>query len=315
MAATVETFLNIESIDMAHAGLEPGFLKGEVAVIPGSTSNIGLAFARAIAWAGGKVVVSGTNEKNGAEATRVINAENAPGTAVFVKCDVTKESDVKNLAKVSDDTFGKVDILINNAMNMQLHGKVLGSSGSLLQQSFDISGLGVLYAINEFVPAMIERKHGVVIYSSTQYHFSPPYIGSAIYTATKAAASSLHMSLANEIGPYEENGVSVFLYMPTGVGRFVPPPNLDGSQPPPPKPSSTGFAGAVPPEANAAGLLHCLINRGKLHRSGISTVEALHAMHYPFPYPEAARQSKLHRLNDVELTWVHRNIGPGFTEQ
>ena len=318
MMAAIDTFLNIESIDMTYAGLQAGFLEGEVAVIPGSTSNIGLAYARAIAWAGGKVVVSGTNAENGAEIERVINAENSPGTAIFVKCDVTQESDVQNLAEKALETFGKVDILINNAMNMRLNGPILGSPGSLLEQSFAISGLGVLYAINAFVPGMVERKHGVVVYSSTQYHYTPRYIGSAIYTATKAAASSLTMSLANEIGPYDEHGVSVFMYLPTGVGRRRPPSggaaSADGEAPPPPRPSSTGFAGPVPPESNAAGLLHCLLNRGKLHGSGVSTVEALHAMDYPFPYPEAARQSTMHRLSDIELTWVHRNIGKGFSE-
>ena len=316
MAANIDTFLNIDSIDLAYAGLKKGSLEGEVAVIPGSTSNIGLGYARAIAWAGGKVVVSGTNEKAGAEIERVINLENAPGTAIFVKCDVTKEEEVKNLAKRAVEAFGKVDILINNAMNMRLGSPVLGASASLLEQSFAISGLGVLFAVNAFVPAMLERKHGVVVYSSTQFHYSPPFIGNSIYCASKAVATSMIFSLANEVGPYSESGVSVFCYLPTGVGRRDPsaaPASPGGEAPPAPKPSSTGFAGPIPPEANAAGLVFCLINAEKLHRSGISTVEAFHGMKYPFPYPEAARESKHKRLNDRELTFVFRNIGPGFS--
>lgn len=314
MATNIETFLDIESIDLTYAGLQPGSLKDEVAVIPGSTSNIGLAYARAIAWSGGKVVVSGRREKEGAEIERVINEENGPGTALFVKCDVSDEADVKNLAKRAFDAYGKVDILINNAMNMQLRGPVLGTPAEQLDQSYAISGRGILLAINEFVPGMLERKHGIVVYSTTQFHFSPPYIGGAIYTAGKAAATSILMSLANEVGPYEENGVSVFGYLPNGVGRRRPPANPDGTPPPPPKPSSTGFAGGIPPEANAAGLIYCMLNAAKLHRSGISGVEAFHAMKYPFPFPEAARESKLHRLSDKEMTWVFRNMGSGFAE-
>lgn len=314
MAEDRGTFLDIEPIDLTYAGLEKGSLKGEVAVIPGSTSNIGLAYARAIAWAGGKAVVSGRREKEGEEIARVINAENAPGTAIFVRCDVSKESEVKNLAEKAFDAFGKVDILINNAMNMQLRGPVLGASADALDESYAISGRGVLLAINAFVPAMLERKHGVVVYSSTQFHFSPPYIGGAIYTAGKAAATSIMMSLANEVKPYEEKGVSVFCYLPNGVGRYRPPAGQDGAPPPAPRPSSTGFAGAVPPEANAAGLLYCILHAAKLHGSGISGVEAFHAMRYPFPFPEAARESKLSRLSDKELTWVFRNMGSGFAE-
>ena len=320
MAPVVESFLNIEPIDLANTGLKKDSLKDEVAVVTGSTSNVGLGYVRAIAWAGGKVVVSGRNKEAGVEIERVINAENAPGTALFVQCDVTQEEEVKNLAKKAFDCFGKVDILINNAMNLGLNGSVLGSPVSDLEQSFAISGRGTMLTIKEFVPAMLERKHGVVVYSTTQFHYSPPMIGGAMYCAGKAAATSVTMSLANEIGPYKETGVGVFCMIPAGVGRFDPSRvkefvSPDGKQVlKNPGVSTTGFEGPIPPEANAAGLLYCILNAEKLHGSGISVIDAFHTMHYPFPKPDAARKSEMRRLTDNELTLVFRNMGPGFTE-
>ena len=51
--------------------------------------------------------------------------------------------------------FGKVDLLLNNAMNMRLNGPILSSPVSDLEQSFAISGKGVMMAIKAFVPAML----------------------------------------------------------------------------------------------------------------------------------------------------------------
>ncbi|MCL2121109.1 MAG: SDR family oxidoreductase [Clostridiales bacterium] len=316
MTEITNTFLDIEPLTLANTCIEKDSLKGEVAVVTGSTSNVGLGYVRAIAWAGGKVVVSGRNEKAGREAERVINAENGPGTALFVKCDVTLEEDVLHLAKRANEAFGKVDILVNNAMNLALNGPVLASPVSDLEQSFAISGRGTMLTIQAFVPAMLERKHGVVVYSPTQFHYSPPMIGGAMYTAGKAAGTSITMSLANEIGPYEKTGVGVFCMIPSGVGRVSPsrrPVSPDGRElGEPPRSSTYGFNGPIPPEANAAGLVYSILRADKLHGSGISVIDAFHEMQYPFPHPENAMPSDMRRLTDHELTLVFRNSGPGF---
>ena len=319
MSTAIDTFLDIEPIDYTNLGFKRDSLKGEVAVVTGSTSNVGLGYARAIAWAGGKVVISGNNEKAGIEIVRVIDAENSPNTAIFVKCDVSKASDVENLAKESIEKFGKVDILINNAMNLALNGPVLGTPISDLEESFAISGRGVMMTIQAFVPAMLERKHGVVMYSTTQFHYSPPMIGGAMYCAGKSAATSITMSLANEVGPYSENGVGVFCMIPAGVMRpgvartIVSPDGRDLNAPSDaPRFGMPGFGGPIPPEAGGAALIYCILNIDKLHCSGISVTDAFDAMDYPYPAPETWRKNEMRRLTDNELTLVFRNMGPGF---
>ena len=308
--------LDIEPMDLSRVGFSKDTLKGEVSLVTGGSSNVGLGYARALAMAGAKVVIADIDEVAGNEAERVINAENAPDSALFVKCDISQEDDVKNLAKRAFEKFGKVDILVNNAMNMRLNGLVLSSPVSDLDQSYAISGRGVMLAIKEFVPAMVERGHGVVSYSSTQFHYCLPMVGGPIYCAGKAAATSIIMSLANEV---KDTGVSVFCLTPTGVGRFDqdnPPPIPDWA---PNKDKifesrAPGFdTFAYPPEAAGAALVYCVLNASALHGSGVALHEVFDVMKYPYPNPETIRKMpKGRRLNDMELTTVFLNMGPGF---
>jgi NAD(P)-dependent dehydrogenase (short-subunit alcohol dehydrogenase family) len=324
MAATVvtSTILNIEPIDLAYTGLKKDSLKGEVAVVTGGASNVGLGYARAIAWAGAKVVVADLNETAGVETERVINEENGSDTALFVKTNITEEADVKNLAAKAFAKFGKVDLLINNAMNMRLNGPVLKSPLSDLDQSYAISARGVMMAIKEFVPAMIERGHGVVTYSATQFHYCPPMVGGSIYTAGKAAATSIVMSLANEV---KGTGVYVFCLTPAGVGRFdfskMPPPPKDVEIPKdapkfnPAMFAMPGFNSMIPPEAGGAAMVYSILHAEELHGSGIIINDAFTAMNYPYPNPATAPKAPPvppHRLSDMELTMAFCTMGPGF---
>lgn len=311
--AVTSTILNIEPIDLAYAGLKEDALKGEVAVVTGGASNVGLGYARAIARAGAKVVIADFNAEAGAETERVINAENGPGTAHFVKTDVTSESDIKNLAEQAFEKFGKVDILVNNAMNMRLNGPILSSPISDLDSSYAISGRGVALAIKAFVPGMLERGHGVVTYSATQFHFMPPMVGGTVYCAGKAAATSVMMSLANEV---KDTGVYVFCLTPAGVARIdfskLPPPQEGMPKFDPSMFAMPGFHGMIPPEAGGAAMVYCILHAKELHGSGIIINDAFDAMNYPYPNPATLHKMESRRLSDMELTMTFCNMGPGF---
>lgn len=309
------TILNIEPIDLEYAGLKKGELKGEVAVITGGASNIGLGYARALAWAGAKVVVADLNAQAGLETERVINDENGPDTALFIKTNISEESDVKNLAAKAFEKFGKVDILVNNAMNMRLNGPILSSPISDLDASYAISGRGVALAIKEFVPGMIARGHGIVTYSATQFHYCPPMVGGTIYCAGKAAATSIMMSLANEV---KDTGVYVFCMTPAGVMRIdfskLPPPPEGAPKFDPAMLAMPGFNGMIPPEAGGAAMVYCLLHAKELHGSGIIINDVFDAMNYPYPNPATLLKMEPRRSSDMELTLAFCNMGPGFTK-
>ena len=324
MAKKVVTseILNIEPIDLSslsNLGITETCLAGKVAVVTGGASNVGLGYARALAWAGAKVVVADLNEKSGDETQRVINEENGEDCCLFVKVNITSQADIDNLAAQAFAKFGKVDILINNAMNMRLNGPVLSSPVEDLVASFDISAKGVMMCIKAFVPGMLERGYGVVTYSATQFHYMPPMVGGTIYTAGKAAATSLIMSLANEV---RGKGVSVFCLTPAGIGRidFSKMPQREGAPKIDPEKmrramSMPGFDGMIPPEVGGGAMVYSLLNAEKLHGSGVIIGDVLEAMDFPYPVPETAPKKdapKGHRLSDMELTMAFCTMGPGF---
>lgn len=300
----------MEPIDLSNTCLEKGCLDGEVAVITGSTSNVGAGFARALAWAGAQVVVTGRNEQRGNAVKDQINAESGEGKAIFVKCDVTKEEDVKNLSKQAFDAFGKVDILINNAMNLALNGTVLDSPIEDLDQSYAISARGSMLCIKEFVPGMIERGHGTVTYSTTQFNYMPPMIGGSMYTAGKSAATSIAMSLANEVAG---KGVNVFCFCPAGVGQ-INPDSVDDPEAVAASFQMPGFPGLIPADASGAAMVYSILHGEQLHGSGIIVSEALAEMKYPFPVPETVvSYDNMPRIEDpMGITMIYCSLGKGF---
>src|ERR1700726_3093035 len=88
-------------------------LENKVAVVTGGTSGIGKAGALALAKAGAKVVVAGRRENEGQAVVQTI--EKTGGKALFVKTDVSRETDVKALVDKTVATFGRLDIAFNNA--------------------------------------------------------------------------------------------------------------------------------------------------------------------------------------------------------
>ena len=326
--AVSSEILNIVPIDLSYLndrGITEDCLAGKTAVVTGGASNVGLGYARGLAWCGANVVVADLNETAGNETQRVINEENGRDCCLFVKTNVTLQEDIDNLKAQALAKFGKVDILINNAMNMRLNGPVLSSPVSDLESSFAISAKGVMMAVQAFVPAMIERGYGVVTYSATQFHYCPPMVGGTMYTAGKAAATSIIMSLANEV---KGKGVYCFCLTPAGVGRLdfskmPPPPAPKPGDPPMPKfdpekmrkmMSMPGFDGMIPPEAGAAAMVYSILHADQITGSGIIINDAFAAMNFPYPKPETApKGGGGRRLTDMELPMAFCTMGPGFT--
>ena len=294
--------------DLSYTGLQPGCLAGEVAVVTGATSNVGKGYAQALAWAGAKVVVVGRNETRGQAVIDTINADCGENTAIFVKCDVADADDVAALKDAALSAFGKVDILLNNAMDMSLSGPILGSPVEDLDRAYAISARAVMLAVNAFVPDMMERRHGAVCYSTTQFHFIPGMLGGSIYTASKAAATSAMMSLANEI---KGSGVNVFCLAPAGVGA-VNPSSVKEVTEEMKNMRMPGFPGMITPDAAGAGMVYLLLHADEMHGTGTMIGDVLQAMNYPFPCPETLVDYPKHYADDMQLTMTLCYMGHGF---
>src|SRR5690606_3972764 len=90
-------------------------LTGKTAVVTGSTSGIGLAYARALAAAGVNVVINGFGEAKDIEAERARIESDFRVKAAYSPADMTKPAEIAGMIAFGEKTFGAVDILINNA--------------------------------------------------------------------------------------------------------------------------------------------------------------------------------------------------------
>ena len=286
--------------------LKKGCLDGEVAVVTGATSNVGKGYALALAWAGAKVVVVGRNEARGGAVVDEICEANGPDAAIFVKADVAVAEDIANLAEKAFEKYGKVDILINNAMDLSLNGTILESSIEDLDKSYAISARGVMLTAKAFVPEMIKRGHGAVVYSTTQFHYLPPMLGGAIYTAGKACATSATMSLASEV---KGTGVNVYCLAPAGVGQINPDSVKSIDDVNPAQMNMPGFDGLIPIDAAGAGLVYTLTRADELHGTGLLMGEVLRVMDYPFPKPETVAKRPAQYIGDMQLTMLFCFMG------
>jgi NAD(P)-dependent dehydrogenase (short-subunit alcohol dehydrogenase family) len=316
----MEKVLNVGPLQMDKSGLKKGALKKDVAVVTGGASNIGLGTSRSLAWLGAKVVIVDVSPETGYAAEELINEENGPDSALFVATDVGDETSMRNMAGQAFRKFGKVDILINNAMDMSLGGQILTSKISQLDRQYAIAARGTMLGIQLFVPAMQRRHHGVVTYSSTAFNYP---IGPSNYCAAKAAATSIMISLANELGTVEESGVSVFCFIPAGVGgpRMAPPkvrPSMWEPERLQPGPGfggrgMAGFPGMIPPEVCGAALTYSIMHAKELHGSGVIINQVLRQMDWPFPNPETLHDNDFERISDMALAMIFSIMGSGFS--
>lgn len=299
-------------LTMDKTNLKRDALAGDVAVVTGGAGNVGLGTARSLAWLGAKVVIADITPEPGKAAEELINSENEPGTALFVVTDVADEASMKAMAEKTFDKFGKVDILVNNAMAMSLGAPILKSTVQQLDRQYEIAARGTFLGIQLFVPGMQERHHGVVTYMATAFRFP---MGPSTYCATKAAATSIMMSLAAELGPVEDTGVAVFTFIPAGVGfpRSAAPLPLEIRR----KfkmPDMPGYEGTIPSEDGGAALAYCITRAAELHGSGIMIGQAFREMDWPYPKPETVPKTDFQRINDMALMLLFGYMGPGFPD-
>src|SRR5262245_9191259 len=95
-------------------------VKDKVAIITGGAAGIGQASAVLFAEEGARVVVADVDQEQGERTAADINA--GGGQAIFVRCDVSKEEDARNLCDEALRAFGQIDILVNNAAVFVLKG-------------------------------------------------------------------------------------------------------------------------------------------------------------------------------------------------
>ena len=170
-----------------------------VALITGALTGIGRATALAFAQQGARVVVSGRRDDVGEALVAELRALGAE--AEFIRADVRRESDVKNLVDGTVARFGRLDVAVNNAGTEGKPGPVTEQTADSYAATFDTNVLGVLLSMKHELRAMQAQGAGSIVnLSSTMGQRGAP--GASLYTASKHAVEGLTKSAALEAAAF-----------------------------------------------------------------------------------------------------------------
>jgi NADP-dependent 3-hydroxy acid dehydrogenase YdfG len=173
-------------------------IAGKVIVITGASSGMGAAAARHLAAKGASVVLGA--RRSDRIKTLAADITKAGSKATAVVTDVTKRDDLRKLVDAAVATYGRIDVLINNAGVMPL-SPLERLKVDEWDQMIDVNIKGVLYGIAAALPHMTKQKSGHIInVSSVAGH--KLFGGSAVYSATKFAVRALSEGLRQEMASH-----------------------------------------------------------------------------------------------------------------
>jgi len=135
-------------------------LKNKVAFITGSASGIGLEMAKKFAQEGAKVIISDVNGERCIETVSLLQKEGFE--ALAAPCDVTNEQAFKTAIELAQQTYGRLDILINNA-GFQHVAKIEDFPTEIYKKLLDVILVGAFVGIKHVLPIMKAQKFGRII--------------------------------------------------------------------------------------------------------------------------------------------------------
>ncbi|TVP93464.1 SDR family NAD(P)-dependent oxidoreductase, partial [Alkalibacterium sp.] len=172
-----------------------GRLDGKVAIITGGAGGMGKMHGKFFVREGAKVVIADLESSNGEKV-----AEDLGDNALFVAFDVTSESSWEDLVKKSEEKFGPVSILVNNA-GIVKQNSIEGTSLEEYRQTIHINQDGVFLGMKYVLPSMKKAKNGSIINISS----IAGIVGGAnnlAYTASKFAVRGMTKAAAAEFAEF-----------------------------------------------------------------------------------------------------------------
>lgn len=188
-------------------------LDGRVAIVTGAASGIGEATARAMAVAGAQVAVA---DINGAGARGV--AASIGERAVAVEVDISDEAQVEHLAAVTAQTFGRIDILHNNAAllaseHLHADGEILEMDVAVWDRTIAVNARGYMLCTKHVLPHMLERGSGVII-NTVAGREGQGLLAPSAYVTSKSALIALTQTVATQYG---RRGIRCLAVLPSVI--------------------------------------------------------------------------------------------------
>jgi 3-hydroxybutyrate dehydrogenase len=175
-------------------------LKGKNALVTGSTSGIGLGYARALAEQGANVTINGFGDAAAIEKERT-SIENDFGVkAAYSPADMTKPAEIADMIRAAEKTYGSVDILINNA-GIQHVAPIEEFPIEKWDQIIAINLSSAFHTIRAAVPGMKARKWGRIINTASAHSLvASPF--KAAYVSAKHGLAGLTKTVALEVATF-----------------------------------------------------------------------------------------------------------------
>lgn len=183
-------------------------LDGKVAIVTGASKGIGEAMARGLAEAGASVVVSSRKQEAVAEVMQ--SFRDAGLEAIAVACHMGHVEEIENLVEKTLETYGGIDIIVNNAATSPVYGPTLNTELRAFDKIIEINLRGPFFLCKLVYPSMKERGGGTIINVSSTAGIEPDD-GLGIYSMSKAALINLTKSLARDLG---KDGIRVHAVCP-----------------------------------------------------------------------------------------------------
>lgn len=180
-------------------------VKGKVAVVTGATAGIGKAIAKVFADNVMKVVLAARRKELGEQIAEDIR--NNGGEAIFVQADVSNEEDVKKVMECAVKTYGKLNVVVNNAGASTLLHPIHEYETAEFKRITDIDYIGVFLGTKYGVKAMLDSKStGCSIINISSAEGIKPTANFAPYSGAKRAVISLTQTCALD---YARHGITV----------------------------------------------------------------------------------------------------------
>ncbi|HVG50906.1 MAG TPA: 3-hydroxybutyrate dehydrogenase [Xanthobacteraceae bacterium] len=175
-------------------------LKGKTALVTGSTSGIGLAYARALAKEGANVVINGFGDAKAIETERSGIEKEFGVKAQYASADMTKPAEIAAMIATAEKTFGSLDILINNA-GIQHVDPIENFPIEKWDQIIAINLSSAFHTIRAAVPGMKSRKWGRIISTASAHSLVASPFKSA-YVSAKHGLAGLTKTVALETATF-----------------------------------------------------------------------------------------------------------------
>ena len=188
----------------------------KVVVITGASSGIGESTAKLLARHGAKVVLAARRKDRLDAAVQEIAA--AGGTAISCAVDVTKRVEVEALIRAAVDSFGRVDVIVNNAGIMPI-APIEALKVEEWDRQIDVNIKGVLYGVAAVLPHMQKQQSGHIINLASVFGIKVFAPGGTVYCATKSAVRALTEGLRMEL---HSHNIRCTMVSPGAVATELP---------------------------------------------------------------------------------------------